>query len=129
MTKRISGIETHLNKLHGCKVEWIDTPTGWKMEELPDTEFVLDVDMVILAMGFTHVVHDGFVKHMNLELDDRGNLAAERYQTSDPQIFAAGDAVSGASLVVRAIESGRAAATAIDEYLKDASVGDKKRKN
>jgi glutamate synthase (NADPH/NADH) small chain len=69
-------------------------------------------------MGFLHVTHNGFVEKLGLKLDSSGNLAVENYQTSQPWVFAAGDAVSGSSLVVRAIDSGRRAAASIDNWLR-----------
>ena len=76
------------------------------------------VDLVLLAMGFVHVVHSELVEKFNLKLDDRGNVIVdENYQTSEEGIFAAGDTTLGANLVVRAIYHGRQAAAAIDRYL------------
>ena len=118
MTKKLSGTEIHVRNVHCCKVEWAKRDGVWKMKEVPDTDFVLDADMVLLALGFVHVEHDGLIKDMGLRLDDNGNIAVDNYQTSQPWVFAAGDAVSGASLVVRAINSGRQAAAAIDQWLK-----------
>ncbi len=118
MTKRLLGQDTRVKELHGCQVRWVKESSGWKIEELPGTEFVLKTDLVILAMGFLHVAHEGLIKSLGLQVDDRGNLAVNRYQTSEPWVFAAGDAVSGASLVVRAINSGRQAAAAIDRWLR-----------
>ena len=118
MTRKFSGVENRINKLHCCQVEWVKEEDRWKLKELPGTEFTLDVDIVFLAMGFVHVVHSGLVEELGLELDKSGNLAVENYQTSEPFVFAAGDTVSGASLVVRAIDSGRKAAAAIDDWLK-----------
>lgn len=117
MTKRLLGQDTRVKELHGCQVRWTKKPSGWKIEELPGTEFVLKADVVILAMGFLHVAHEGLIKNLGLQVDDRGNLAVNQYQTSEPWVFAAGDAVSGTSLVARAINSGREAATAIDRWL------------
>jgi glutamate synthase (NADPH/NADH) small chain len=75
--------------------------------------------MVILAMGFLHVIHhNGLIKGLGLKLDDSGNVAVDNYQTSEPRVFAAGDTVNGASLVVRAIYSSREAAVAIDNWLR-----------
>jgi glutamate synthase (NADPH/NADH) small chain len=118
MTKKFSGIETRVTQLHCCKVEWIRQDGSWKLKELPGTDFTRDADMVLLAMGFLHVTHDGLVKELGLDLDDAGNLAVKNYQTSEPSIFAAGDAINGASLVVRAINSGHEAAAAINDWLK-----------
>jgi glutamate synthase (NADPH/NADH) small chain len=70
-----------------------------------------------LALGFVHVTHDGLVRDLDIQLDDRGNIKMQNHQTSQPWVFAAGDAASGASLVVRAIKSGRDAAAAIDRWL------------
>jgi glutamate synthase (NADPH/NADH) small chain len=115
----LGGAGVKVEKLHGCEVEWIKDNGNWKIRELPETDFVLEVDLVILATGFVHVIHDGLVKDTQLKLDQRGNIAANDGQTSDPQIFAAGDTVSGPSLVVHAINSGRRAAAAIDRWLKE----------
>jgi glutamate synthase (NADPH/NADH) small chain len=69
-------------------------------------------------MGFVHVVHEGLVESLQLKLDPRGNIEINDYQTSQPWVFGAGDTVSGASLVVTAINAGRKAADAVDRYLK-----------
>jgi NAD(P)H-dependent glutamate synthase small subunit len=116
-TTRLTGTETKVNKIHCCTVEWIKQETGWKIKELPGTEFELDADIVLLSMGFLHVEHEGLVKELGLELNQRGDVAVKNFQTSQPWVFAAGDAINGASLVVRAIDSGRAAAAAIDRWL------------
>jgi glutamate synthase (NADPH/NADH) small chain len=80
-------------------------------------EFALEVDLVLLAMGFTGPVRRGLIEESGVALDGRGNVAAENYQTSVPGIFAAGDARRGQSLVVWAIAEGRKAAAAINRYL------------
>ncbi len=117
MTKKISGVETRVTQLHCCRVEWIEKKGTWKVKELPGTDFTLDADMVLLAMGFLHVSHNGLVKKLGLKRDKSGNVAVQNYQTSEASVFAAGDTVDGASLVVRAIDSGRKAAIAIDNWL------------
>jgi glutamate synthase (NADPH/NADH) small chain len=84
------------------------------MAEVPGSDFEIGADLVLLAMGFTHVVQDGVVADLGLETDDRGNIrTAGSFHTSNPKVWAAGDSRSGASLVVRAIADGRAAAEAI----------------
>jgi glutamate synthase (NADPH) small chain len=88
-----------------------------KFETIPGTEFTLDVDLVLLAMGFTGPVRGGMVEQLGVELDQRGNIKCENYQSSDPNVFAAGDARRGQSLVVWAIREGREAARAIDKHL------------
>jgi len=115
----LGGAGINAEKLHGCKVEWFKKNGNWKIRELEGTDFFLDVDLVILAMGFVHVTHEGLIKDTKLKLDQRGNIMVNNYQTSDPQIFAAGDAVNGPSLVVHAVNSGRQAAAAIDQWLKE----------
>ncbi len=116
-TKEFTGVGGQVSKLHGCEVNWLREGNGWRMNEAPGTEFDLQADIVLLAMGFTHVVHRGLLEQFGLELDTSGNLAvSEGFQTSEEGIFAAGDAVTGASLVVRAIDSGRAAAASIDRW-------------
>jgi len=118
MTKSFSGWETRVGQIHGCEVEWIKKSDNWKVKELPGTDFVLDVDLVILATGFLHVVHEGLIKDLGLKLNNQGNVQVEAFRTSEPWVFAAGDTISGASLVVRAIDSGRQGAAAIDSYLR-----------
>ena len=85
---------------------------------MPGTEFTLDADLVLLAMGFTGPVRSGLIEQAGLKLDARGNVATENYQTSMPGVFAAGDARRGQSLVVWAIAEGRKAAAAVDAYLR-----------
>ena len=118
-TTKLSGAETSVSELHGCQVEWIKTPRGWNIKEIQGTEFSIKTDLVILAMGFLHVKHEGLVKNLQLKLDENGNIAVNDFQTSDPAVFAAGDSVLGASLVVKAIDTGRKAADKIDKWLMD----------
>ena len=121
MTKKFSGVETRVAQLHCCRVEWFQKDGIWKFKELPGTDFSLDADIVLLATGFLHVSHNGLVKEFDLKLDESGNVAVENCQTSEPSVFAAGDTINGASLVVRAIDSGRQAAVSIDNWLKNQS--------
>ena len=88
------------------------------MREIPGTEFTLPAELVLIAMGFVHVVHAGLVEELGLELDGRGNVAVDRWMTSQPGVFAAGDTVEGRSLVVHAINQGRLMAAAVDEWLR-----------
>ena len=81
------------------------------------TEFTLDVDLVLLAMGFLGPVRNGMIEQLGLALDNRGNIATTNYMTSVDGIFAAGDMRRGQSLVVWAISEGRKAAAAVNEYL------------
>ncbi len=120
-TKKFSGYETRLGHMHCCEVEWIKKSGDWKIKEVPDTDFSIKADLVILAMGFLHVVHEGLIKNIGLQLDEKGNIVVNDCQTSEPWVFAAGDSASGASLVVSAINSGRQAAAAIDRWLQKKS--------
>ncbi len=117
-TKSFSGSREHVEGLTGCEVEWRQGPDGWDMRELPKTDFSLKADVVLLAMGFVHVVHRGLVDALGLALDQRGNVATDTHgATSREGVFAAGDTSSGASLVVRAIYAGRQTAEGIDRWL------------
>ena len=104
----------NVKQLHGIRV----TPAP-KFDPIPGTEFTMDVDLVLLAMGFTGPVKQGLVEKLGVKLDARGNVAANEHdwQTSLPGVFAAGDARRGQSLVVWAIAEGRKAAAAVDQYL------------
>ncbi|CAA7616982.1 Glutamate synthase (NADPH) small chain [Candidatus Terasakiella magnetica] len=90
-----------------------------KFQPIPGTEFKLEADLVLLAMGFVHPVHEGLVDGLGLERDGRGNVKAdtEAYRTSNPKVFAAGDIRRGQSLVVWAIREGRQAARSVDAFL------------
>ena len=79
---------------------------------------ILPCDLALLAIGFVHPEQDNVIAQLGLDLDARGNIAADNYRTSKANIFAAGDARRGQSLVVWAIAEGREAAQAVDEYLK-----------
>jgi NAD(P)H-dependent glutamate synthase small subunit len=118
-TTKLSGTETNVSELHGCQVEWVKTSRGWNIKEIPSTEFSIKTDLVILALGFLHVKHDGLVQSLKLKLDDNGNIAANDFQTSVPDVFVAGDSTLGASLVVKAIDTGRKTADRIDKWLMD----------
>jgi glutamate synthase (NADPH/NADH) small chain len=89
------------------------------MKEVPGSAFDLKADLVLLAMGFVHPVHEGLLKALEVKLDGRGNVDANvmSYKTSIPKVFAAGDMRRGQSLVVWAIREGRQAARAVDEFL------------
>ena len=94
-----------------------------RFKPIPGTEFELPADLVLLAMGFVHPVHEGMVRALALALDARGNVKADTddYRSSIDKVFAAGDMRRGQSLVVWAIREGRQAAHAVDEYLMGAS--------
>ena len=106
-----------MKKLHCVRVDA-------KMQPIPGSEFALKADLVLLAMGFVHPVHEGMLASLGVKLDPRGNVAANvnDYRTSVDKVFAAGDMRRGQSLVVWAIREGRQAARAIDEALMGTTV-------
>ena len=89
------------------------------MSEITDSEFSFEADLVLLAMGFVHPIHEGLIKELGVKLTSSGNLEADevKYKTSIDKFFAAGDSRRGQSLVVWAIKEGRQCAYSIDEYL------------
>ena len=110
---RFTGDENgNVKQLHGHRV---GPPP--KFEPLASSEFTMDVDLVLLAMGFLGPVRNGMVEQLGLALDARGNVATTDFQSSVENIFAAGDMRRGQSLVVWAIAEGRKAAEAVDKYL------------
>jgi glutamate synthase (NADPH) small chain len=112
MTQKFSGQHGQVRTLHCIRCDD-------KFKPVAGTEFNLKADLVLLAMGFVHPVHEGMIKTLGLDLDPRGNVKAdtEKYQTSNPKIFTAGDMRRGQSLVVWAIREGRQAAHAVDKFL------------
>ena len=113
--KRVLGQDGKVTGLECVRVEWVQG----KMQEMAGSEFVLKSDLILLAMGFVGPKKQGLLDQAGVELDPRGNVAANvsNYATSDPQIFACGDMRRGQSLVVWAIREGRQAAQAVDEML------------
>ncbi len=92
-----------------------------KFDAIPGSEFKMDVDLVLLAMGFLGPVKNGMLEQLGVTLDARGNVATTDYKTSVDGVFAAGDMRRGQSLVVWAISEGRKAAAAVDKYLAEQS--------
>ena len=111
-TKFTGDAKGNVKQLHAIKV---GPPP--KFEPVPGTEFTMDADLVLLALGFTGPVKQGMIEQFGVNLDARGNVATENYMTSVPGVFAAGDMRRGQSLVVWAISEGRKAAAAVDTYL------------
>jgi glutamate synthase (NADPH/NADH) small chain len=123
----VSDDEGNVKTVKCIKVEWNKDEEGnWKMSEVEGSEFELKADLVTLAMGFVHPVHEGMLEELKVELDGMGNIKGETegtsaYKTSIDGIFAAGDMRRGQSLVVWAIREGRQCARAVDEYLMGSS--------
>jgi glutamate synthase (NADPH/NADH) small chain len=114
MTLGFSGdVDGNVKHLYGVRV-------GPKPEQqhIPGTEFTLDVDLVLIAAGFSGPVREGALQQLDLRYDKRGNVATDEFMMSNvPGVFSAGDARRGQSLVVWAIAEGRKAAEGIDRYL------------
>ena len=113
-TTRFSGDENgRVKRLHAIRV---GPPP--KFEPIPGTDFTLEADLVLIAMGFLGPVKNGMIEALGVKLDARGNVEADaNHMTSVPGVFAAGDMRRGQSLVVWAIAEGRKAALGIDQYL------------
>ena len=124
MTKSFTGTNSKVTTLNGIRLEWAAGEDGrMEMQEVAGSEFELQADLVLLAMGFVHPVHEGMLESLGVKLDPRGNVEAdtEEYRTSNDKVFAAGDMRRGQSLVVWAIREGRQCARAVDEYLMGSS--------
>ena len=119
LTKSFSGSDGRVDKLHAVRVEWTAGENGrYNMEEVPGSEFEVETDLVLLAMGFLHPQHEGMLTQLGVELDGRGNVKIDKNRmTNIPGVFAGGDMARGQSLVVWAIAEGREAARSIDLYL------------
>ena len=120
LTKRFSGRNGQVEKLHGVRLEWGPPDASGRpaMKEIPGSEFEIETELVLLAMGFLHPEHEGMLADLGVELDARGNVKVdESRMTSVPGVFAAGDMARGQSLVVWAIAEGREAAHHMDKYL------------
>jgi glutamate synthase (NADPH/NADH) small chain len=112
MTQAFSGENGCVTRLHCVRVDD-------RFQAVLGSEFVLDADLVLLAMGFVSPVHEGLLQSLGVAIDQRGNVQADTnaYQSSIEKVFAAGDMRRGQSLVVWAIREGRQAAHAVDKFL------------
>ena len=118
-TTSFEGAGGKVERLLGMTVDWEQVDGRWEMTEVAGSEFELNADLVLLAMGFVSPVHQGLLEQLEVAIDQRGNVAANEsdYATTVPRVFAAGDMRRGQSLVVWAIREGRRCARAVDEYL------------
>jgi glutamate synthase (NADPH/NADH) small chain len=125
LTKCAIGEAGCISELECVRVDWLRSPdVRFVMREIPDSNFTLKADLVLLAMGFLGPRSSGMVEQSGVDLDLRGNIRASTidYRTSVRKLFAAGDMRRGQSLVVWAIREGRQCARAIDEFLLGASL-------
>ncbi len=119
-TSYFTGMGVDVQKAYLARVEWGRNKFNGRMEmkEIPGSEFEIPVDLVLIAAGFVHLEGGDLIKALDPKMDPRGNIETNaRGETSIPGVFAAGDAASGASLVVRAMNSGTIAAETMHEYL------------
>lgn len=121
LTKTFEGKNGQVAKIKCAKLDWRQEKKGtWSMQEISGSDFELKADLVLLAMGFTHVEPGPLVRDYRLETDQRDNVVVDdNMMTSEKGVFAAGDSVLGTSLVVRAIYQGRRAAAGAHAYLKN----------
>ncbi len=117
-TKHLSGEAGVLKKLHAVRVEFTQVDGRQVMNEVPGSEFEVDCDLLLLAMGFVGPERGGLLEQLGVELNERGNVKSDANRmTSVPGVFTAGDMTRGQSLIVWAIAEGRTAARGIDAYL------------
>jgi glutamate synthase (NADPH/NADH) small chain len=119
-SKAFTGSNGKVEALQAVRLRWKQEEAGQLVpEEIPNSEFTIPADLVLLAMGFERPVHSGLLETMGVALDSRGNVQADthHYRTSVNKVFTAGDARRGQSLVVWAIMEGRQCARSVDEFL------------
>jgi len=120
-TLRFLGMQQGVTHAEVEKVNWEQVNGTHIMKKVSGSKEKIEAGLILLAMGFLHPVHEGLLKELDISLDGRKNIGISRtMNTNVEKVFAAGDAASGASLVVNAIASGRRAAKKIDEYLSSA---------
>jgi glutamate synthase (NADPH/NADH) small chain len=119
VTKRFEGdAQGNLKALHTIEIQWVREGGRLTMKEVAGTEKVWPADLVLLAMGFLGPEKEGLLADLGVKLDERTNVVVdENKQTSVPGVFAAGDMARGQSLIVWAIQEGRAAARGVDRFL------------
>ena len=125
MTKRLSGSNGRVERLHGVRLEWgpPDDTGRPSPREIPGSEFEVETELVLLAMGFLYPEPGGMLSELGVDLDARGNVRTNDDQmTTVPGVFAAGDMARGQSLVVWAMAEGREAARGIDQYIMGRSI-------
>ena len=115
-TDKFTGQNGKVTTLHAVRLDA-------KIQKIPGSEFTLEADLVLLAMGFVSPVHEGLLNDLGIAKDKRGNVEADtnRYRSSIDKVFAAGDMRRGQSLVVWAIREGRQCARSVDEFLMGSS--------
>lgn len=129
----ISDGQGNVKGLKVVDLEWklMDDGRPAQFVEMPGSEREIPCELALLAMGFVHPQHEGMIRELGVELDERGNVKAseKKYNTSIPKVFSAGDMRRGQSLVVWAISEGRECARKVDEYLMGSSILESKDDN
>jgi glutamate synthase (NADPH/NADH) small chain len=118
-TLKFHGTNNHVTGVGVEEVEWKLVDKQYTMQAVPGTQRIIDADLVLLAMGFVHPVLEGLLSELEVELDQRKNIRVDqKLSTNRDKVFAAGDSVNGATLIVTAIASGRKVAKEIDKFLR-----------
>lgn len=117
-TLKFHGMQRSVTHAEVQEVAWEKENGNYKMKPIPGTSEKIEAELILLAMGFVHPVHEGLLNELEITLDSRKNIGINHSMaTNVEKVFAAGDAASGASLVVTAIASGRRVARKIDNFL------------
>lgn len=118
-TKSFISRDGHVTGANCVRVQWVkDSNNKFAMQEIEGSDFIIEADLVFLSMGFVHVRHSKLLSELGIDYDARGNISiGSNYETNIKGVFSAGDASTGASLVVRAMYHGRQAAKGIDRFL------------
>ncbi len=106
-----------VSRVNAVQIKWGNTPGGPVLQEVPDSEFAIEADMVIVAAGFDRALDATLIEQLGLTADAQGRIEVHDHATSADGVFSAGDLITGPSYIVTAIDSGRKAARKIDAYL------------
>jgi glutamate synthase (NADPH/NADH) small chain len=117
LTRRFEGEGDSVRALQTVELEWKDRA----FSEVEGSLRVWPADLVVLAIGYTGPEKNGLLDQLSIDMDDRGNVKTDTYQTSLAGVFSAGDMRRGQSLIVWAISEGREAARAVDRFLQDST--------
>ena len=119
-TKKIIGDNEHVTQIELQELKWENNNGQLTKKVISKKSLVFEADLILLAMGFTQPIHEGLLNDLKLNYDARGNIQVNtNFQTSNPKVFAIGDSITGASLIVKALASGRQASDCIHQFLTD----------
>jgi glutamate synthase (NADPH/NADH) small chain len=121
--KQVVSLEGEDGRVTLAHCREVEGTSSRNLRVIPDSEFTVPADLVLVAIGFSHPEHDGLVADLGLELDGRGNIRAGAFATSLPGVFTAGDSRIGQSLIVNAIADGRRCARIVERYLAGSANG------